>query len=86
MPCGKFLPLAPLLLAPLLLAQAACNARYSMSAFHLPPDGDPERGRTAFVTLGCTSCHEVIGLDLPRPEAPAPVMLGCPVDRRMTDA
>jgi hypothetical protein len=35
------------------------------------PDGDAARGREAFVTLRCTACHEVEGLEdeLPRPVA-----------------
>lgn len=35
------------------------------------PDGDPVRGREAFVALRCSSCHEVAGLEdeLPRPVA-----------------
>lgn len=34
------------------------------------PDGDPERGREAFVALRCYSCHEVEGLE---DEIPSPV-------------
>jgi hypothetical protein len=35
------------------------------------PDGDPARGREAFIALRCSSCHEVSGLEdeLPRPIA-----------------
>jgi hypothetical protein len=35
------------------------------------PDGDATRGREAFVSLRCSSCHEVAGLEdeLPRPVA-----------------
>lgn len=33
-------------------------------AFRLP-DGDAERGRTAFVALECHACHIVQGLDVP---------------------
>jgi len=42
----------------------------STRGFELP-DGDPARGREAFVALRCSSCHEVAGLedDLPRPVA-----------------
>jgi hypothetical protein len=42
----------------------------SSRGFELP-DGDPERGREAFVALRCYSCHEVAGLEdeLPRPVA-----------------
>jgi len=42
----------------------------SARGFELP-DGDPDRGREAFVELRCHSCHEVAGLEdeLPRPVA-----------------
>jgi mono/diheme cytochrome c family protein len=42
---------------------AACDAR-SGAGFRLP-DGDVDRGRAAFAALGCNSCHEVEGIDLP---------------------
>src|ERR1019366_9783230 len=31
------------------------------------PDGDPIRGRVAFVELKCASCHRVDGVQLPAP-------------------
>jgi mono/diheme cytochrome c family protein len=35
------------------------------------PEGDPEAGRTAFMSLGCTSCHTVAwDRDLPAPTSP----------------
>jgi hypothetical protein len=36
---------------------AACDAK-SGAGFRLP-DGEVERGRVAFVELGCTSCHRI---------------------------
>lgn len=77
-----------LALVPLFVCAAACNARYSTAAFHLPADGDAERGKAAFLSLGCNSCHGVIGVDLPRPTAQPsiPVVLGGMVDRRLSDA
>jgi len=78
-----------LILAGLALASAACNSgRYSAAAFHLPPDGNAERGKAAFVALECNSCHEVLGADLPRPtvQPPVPVALGGAVDARLSDA
>jgi len=68
---------------------AACSpSRHSQSAFRLPPDGDAERGKAAFVALGCNTCHEVAGADLPRPtvQPPVPVVLGGAVDARLSDA
>jgi sulfur-oxidizing protein SoxX len=88
LPARRFAFSKFLALAPLLVSAVACNARYSTSAFHLPSDGDAQRGKAAFVQLGCNSCHEVTGADLPRPtvQPPVPVVLGGLVDRRMTDA
>ena len=52
----------------LLLATPACNTgRHSPAGFRLPPGGDVERGKAAFVALGCGRCHEVAGVDLPGP-------------------
>jgi len=66
-------------------ACAGCNAgRHSRSAFRLPPDGDVDRGKAAFVALGCQNCHEVTGTDLPRPAVP--VLLGGATDVRLSDA
>jgi L-cysteine S-thiosulfotransferase len=76
-------------IAVLALAGAACNSgRHSAAAFRLPPDGNIERGKAAFVDLGCSSCHEVSGADLPRPtvQPPVPVSLGGAVDSPLSDA
>ena len=65
-----------------------CNAgRHSPEGFRLPPDGDVERGRAAFLSLGCNECHEVVGADLPaRPaHARVPVVLGGRLYRPITD-
>ncbi|HTX39160.1 MAG TPA: c-type cytochrome [Bryobacteraceae bacterium] len=79
--------LAPV--AVLAIASATCSSgRHSPSAFHLPPDGDAKRGQAAFVALECNSCHEVSGVDLPRPtvQPPVPVALGGPVETSFSDA
>jgi len=77
-----------LLIVPLLAGTLACSSRTSVSAFHLPLDGDAARGQVAFVQLGCNGCHEVSGADLPRPTIhPAvPVVLGGTVPKRISDA
>ncbi|MBZ5724115.1 MAG: cytochrome c [Acidobacteriia bacterium] len=77
-----------LVLAALLGSSWACNTRYSASAFHLPADGDVERGKAAFLALGCNSCHQVSGTDLPQPavQPPVPVVLGGDVNERYSDA
>ena len=53
----------------------ACGGRQSASGFRLPANGDPDRGRAAFVELECHRCHSVKGADLPAPSAPAETML-----------
>ena len=75
-------------LAALIGACVACDSRHSSSAFHLPAGGDVDRGKAAFVELGCHSCHEVPGAGLPAPSVhPAlPVTLGGEVDRKISDA
>jgi sulfur-oxidizing protein SoxX len=73
----------------LLVTGAACGSgRTSPAAFRLPPDGNVERGKTAFLAFGCNSCHEVSGVDLPRPsvQPPVPVILGGLVDTRLSNA
>jgi len=70
-------------------ACAGCNGgRHSQSAFRLPPDADAERGKQAFVALGCHTCHEVAVADLPKPtvQPPVPVVLGGAIDVRLSDA
>jgi L-cysteine S-thiosulfotransferase len=41
----------------------------------------------AFVSLGCSDCHRVAGVDLPRPtvQPPVPVALGGEVYREVSD-
>ena len=79
----------PVLLAALLAVGASsCGAtRYSSSGFRLPPAGNVERGKTAFLALGCHTCHAVFGSDLPHPtiQPPVPVVLGGPVSRPPSD-
>ncbi len=76
-------------IAALAFAGAACQSqRYTTAGFHLPLNGDVERGKAAFVELGCNSCHKVSGVDLPGPTAtpPVPVKLGGQSSRRLSDA
>jgi L-cysteine S-thiosulfotransferase len=80
---SRVLPIA------LLLAGAvACDSgRHSSAGFRLPADGNIERGKAAFVALGCASCHQVPGTDLPRPtiQPPVPVALGGERSNELTD-
>jgi len=77
-----------LAIAALLSVGVACQSgRYSTAAFHLPADGNPERGGRAFLELGCNSCHSVTGTNLPAPSAHPPwLSLGGEVDYRLSDA
>ena len=66
----------PLLILALLGAGVACTtARNPAKGFRLAANGDPDRGKAAFLEFGCTACHEVRGADLPRPTV-QPVVLG----------
>jgi L-cysteine S-thiosulfotransferase len=80
---STFLPLAMLLA----LATACSSGRHSSAGFRLPDGGDIEKGKAAFVALQCHTCHEVQGVDLPRPtvQPPVPVTLGGEVTEVVTD-
>jgi L-cysteine S-thiosulfotransferase len=75
------------LLALLATSMACESGRRSSAGFRLPDDGDAARGKVAFAALGCHTCHQVSGVDLPRPTAqpPVPVALGGEVERDVTD-
>ncbi len=66
---------------------AGCDSGvHSAKGFRLPA-GDAERGKKEFAALACNSCHEVSGVDLPKPnvQPPVPVMLGGEVYRIPSD-
>lgn len=72
----------------LLGAAAGCESgRRSSAGFRLPPDGSIDRGKIAFIDFGCNNCHEVAGVDLPRPtvQPPVPVVLGGEVTTELSD-
>jgi sulfur-oxidizing protein SoxX len=50
-----------------LLVAGGCEPQKSARGFRLP-DGNIERGREAFVSLKCNSCHSVVGENFPAPE------------------
>jgi hypothetical protein len=52
------------------------------------PPGDADRGRQAFVDLGCSTCHGVMNADLPAPTAdpPVPLVLAGATSRDRTTA
>ena len=70
-----------------LLASGCESGPHSSSGFRLPPDGNAQRGKAAFVAFGCHNCHQVAGADVPMPtvQPPVPVALGGVVDRQVTD-
>ena len=78
---------SPSLLAALALVFSACEpGPHSSSGFHLP-GGNAEKGKVVFVAYGCHTCHQVAGVDLPKPtvQPPVPVVLGGIVQQPMTD-
>ena len=77
-----------IVVAMLLVAASACDSgRHSSAGFRLPPYGDIERGKAAFLALECNKCHEVSGMDVPPPTVrPAvPVALGGYARKELTD-
>ena len=69
-----------------LVLLAGCGGRHSPAGFRLPENGDPDRGRQAFVDLECHVCHSVNGVVLPKPTgAGAVVPLGGAVTELRTD-
>lgn len=82
----RFVQWLPILV--LLGGTVACDSgRHSSAGFRLPAHGDVERGKVAFVQMGCNRCHEVFGTDLPKPtvQPPVPVVLGGIVPTDVTD-
>ena len=62
-----------------------CSPEPSSSAGLRLPEGDPDAGQVAFVTLQCNSCHTVAGVDMARPVADPPVGVDLAVvSRRLT--
>lgn len=57
------------------LSMAACDAGPKSSMGFRLPDGDIEKGKTAFVELKCHLCHTVAGVELPPLEVVPPVMV-----------
>ena len=69
-----------------LLSVSACEqVEPSQGALHLP-EGDANQGARHFVSLGCVSCHKVVGAELPDPvdAGPVRVLLGSRTGRTMS--
>lgn len=81
-------PLKVLAAVALLGLLTGCETgRRSPSGFRLPDTASAERGKVAFQSLGCNSCHEVTGYTLPRPanQIANAVVLGGETDAQITD-
>lgn len=46
---------------------AGCNEGPKSSIGFRLPDGDSDKGKAAFVSLQCHTCHPVVGVELPAP-------------------
>lgn len=57
-------------LATLGLLAAGCEKNLKSTRAFALPAGDIANGKTAFVTLKCTRCHTVAGVELPPPPEP----------------
>jgi hypothetical protein len=69
-----------------LICVSACDRDdRSQGAIYLP-EGDAAKGEMYFVSLGCISCHSVIGAELPDPveAGPVRVLLGSRTGRSMS--
>lgn len=69
----------------LLAVSSGCRDQTQNTRFEMPP-GNAEKGKAAFVSLECYTCHRVSGVDLPAPtvEAARVVILGGDVYRLRT--
>ena len=67
----------------ILVAALGCDTSTMSSPEFNLPQGNAENGQEVFVSMGCTSCHTIRGLDLPASQVEGPVMivLGGPVSK-----
>jgi hypothetical protein len=68
-----------------LICVSACDREDRRQRATYLPEGDAAKGEMYFVSLGCISCHSVIGAELPDPveAGPVRVLLGSRTGRRM---
>jgi hypothetical protein len=69
-----------------LICVSACDRDDPRQSAVYLPEGDATKGEMYFVSLGCVSCHIVIGTELPDPveAGPVRVVLGSRTGRRMS--
>lgn len=62
----------------LVLLLAACDQPGPATGELYLPEGDADKGKEHFVSLGCISCHNVRDIEMPEPDSDGPVkvMLG----------
>ncbi len=56
-----------------LIGLSACDRDNQRQGEIYLPEGDAAKGAMHFVSLGCVSCHSVIGAELPEPAEAGPV-------------
>jgi len=66
-----------------LFSLGSCGGPKSGRGFHLP-EGNGDKGRAAFIQLGCNQCHLVDGIDIPAQPGPIQIKLGGEVYRVKT--
>ena len=69
-----------------LICVSACDRDDRMQGAIYLPEGDAAKGEMYFGSLGCVSCHSVIGAEPPDPAEAGPVrvLLGSRTGRRMS--
>jgi hypothetical protein len=69
-----------------LICVSACDRDDRKEGVIYLPEGDAAKGEMYFVSLGCISCHSVIGAELPDPveAGPVRVLLGSRIGRSMS--
>ena len=69
-----------------LICLSACDRDNQMHGDIYLPEGDAAKGKMHFVSLGCVSCHSVVGAELPEPAEAGPVrvLLGSHTGLRMS--
>jgi mono/diheme cytochrome c family protein len=84
---GRNVKLQAILVATtLVVAAVGCDTGPKSARGFRLPDGNADKGKAAFISLQCYTCHKVDGVDLPPPGATvkAPVLLGGEVTRIKT--
>ena len=69
----QILKVAPLVF--LILSIIGCDVGPKSSLGFRLPEGDVEKGKTAFLELKCHHCHTVAGIEFPPPDVLPPVMV-----------